>query len=263
MIQKYNLQTAIQKSNEIVHDGSWVQSLKDAEKDQLLIRQEISEVLNPITQQMMKAPAELLVDKMSDDFVNLISQTAIAFAQVEGVEGAKDEQRDSAVSCEPEIKYIPIKVEIERCTSSNSCLCPDPIITINECDIDWNEKGAFYNTNRKSNFEEPVYNYDYDTNIHGTAFYQPEEFDDDDFEFVDTDEDDIYWYDEGSWEYTDESGQTFTDEEIEQQIIDGLKKLQDYDYDSDNAFYDDSHQISEKVKETTMYSRLVDWWNAI
>ena len=58
MVHKYNLSTAVQESKELVHDESWVQSLKDAQNDQILIRKEISEALNPITEEVMKIPAE-------------------------------------------------------------------------------------------------------------------------------------------------------------------------------------------------------------
>jgi len=61
MVFKYNLTTAVQESNIIVHDKSWVQSLKNAEEDESLIRQEISKALNPITEEMMKVPAEEFV----------------------------------------------------------------------------------------------------------------------------------------------------------------------------------------------------------
>lgn len=215
MVFKYNLTTAVQESNIIVHDKSWVQSLKNAEEDESLIRQEISKALNPITEELMKVPAEEFVQTMSDDIVHWISDTAIAFAKVEGIEVENEELDSDITICEPEIKFIPIRVEIEKCSSNGACLCPDPIININECDIVWNDDGGFYDTNNQPAFDEPVYNYDYDSNIHDSEFFENSESEISNYEFdsdyLNSDYGDSYWYDESSWEYIDENGDAYSD----------------------------------------------------
>lgn len=69
---------------------------------------------------------------------------------------------------------------------------------------------------------------------------------------------DSYWYDEGSWEYTDDEGEEHTDLEFEEEIRIALEMLEGDG--SEDAFYEDNHHVVEEYEEPTVFSRVRDWW---
>ena len=58
----------------------------------------------------MKVPAEDFVATMSDDIVNWLSDTSIAFAKIEGVDDLESSNTNQNQNCEPIIEYIPIPI---------------------------------------------------------------------------------------------------------------------------------------------------------
>lgn len=66
--------------------------------------------MTPITLQVMKIPAEDFVATMSDDIVNWLSDTSIAFAKIEGVDDEESNEINKNQNCEPIIEYVPIPI---------------------------------------------------------------------------------------------------------------------------------------------------------
>jgi hypothetical protein len=75
------------------------------------IRYEISEALSPITLQMMKIPATEFVATMDDNIVNWLADSAIAWAGMNDT-ATKNELK----TCEPIIEYVPVPIQIEKCS---------------------------------------------------------------------------------------------------------------------------------------------------
>ena len=125
IIYKYNLTESVKKTQEIVVDFDWIHALKTS-KNETQVRQQVAKAIDPLSKHMMNAPGPALVNTMPDEVVNWIAETAIVWAQHEGIRDNETEWFFQEPEECPEPEVIETVVEVPVYLEGECPPCPEP-----------------------------------------------------------------------------------------------------------------------------------------